>query len=120
MKNKFNIGDKVTIKKESPRKPIVFEISEVIISKSYVLYSYTEECIFRSKREYYDERDLELYTEPKPKVKKYLYASRYTSFNPIKIGRAFYTDDIDFLSSENTPHPEWYQRLDWSMIEVSE
>jgi len=117
MKNKFNIGDKVTIKKESPRKPIVFEISEVIISKSYVLYSYTEECIFRSKREYYDERDLELYTEPKPKVKKYLWAFYGIDSHP-QISKHFYSSESEFMS--NNMSCSAICRLDWSMLEMSE
>lgn len=114
MNPKFKIGDKVTIKNESPRKQIIFEIAEIIISKSYVLYAHIDDRYMLAKK-YYDERDLELYTEPKPKVKKYLYA--YSNNGDTYITGTYYKSDEDFAK---TRMYSFAQRLDWSMIEVEE
>lgn len=62
------------------------------------------------------EENLELYTEPKPKIKKYLYAYRFGN-HPISVSGYFYENDFEL---KNDPHGQitWCQRLDWSMIEV--
>ena len=106
MTPKFKIGDKV-ISLESKAISTIIEIS---ISKSGNCY-YLDTILGR-----FEEYELALYTEPKPKVKKYLWA--YKDGNgDYTISRGFYKDVQEFERFVNT---QWFQRLDWSMIEVEE
>lgn len=104
---KFKIGDKVKTKEGS-----VFNIYAIFITADCVEYSgKTSPC-------YYLECSLETFVEPKPKVKKYLYAYRVGN-KPEAVSGYFHENDSDF---KNDPHGQitWSKRLDWSMIEVEE
>lgn len=101
---KFKIGDKVKTKEGS-----VFNIGVIFITADCVEYSgKTSPC-------YYLECSLETFVEPKPKVKKYLYA--YTNNDDTYITGTYYKSYEDFAK---TRKHSFSQRLDWSEIEVSE
>ncbi len=101
---KFKIGDKVKTKQGH-----IFVIESMFVTQFDVEYSAQgEPC-------YYLENNLEIFTEQKPKVKKYLYA--YTTKDDTFISGTYYKSDLDF---SKTRMFTFFKRLDWSMIEVEE
>ena len=110
MTPKFKIGDKVV----SLESKAISTINEISISKSGNCY-YLDTILGR-----FEESELPLYTEPKPKVKKYLYAFKYKKDSREVHSASFYKDDQDFLKEYKIPSFEWFQRLDWSMTEVDD
>jgi len=66
--------------------------------------------------ESFTENEIVPYIEPKSKVKKYLYADKVPTGRTQVMQPHFYLDDSDYKKSN--PSSKWFQRLDWSMIEV--
>ena len=105
MTPKFKIGDKV-ISLESKAISTIIEIS---ISKSGNCY-YLDTILGR-----FEESELTLYTEPKPKVKKWFYLIKWHSGDETMSVRPYVNEDVAKLECNN---PKSVQRLDWSMTEV--
>ena len=105
MTPKFKIGDKV-ISLESKAISTIIEIS---ISKSGNCY-YLDTILGR-----FEESELTLYTEPKPKVKKWFYLVKFMACAETMTASPFSSDDEVKNKYSNA---EWVQRLDWSMTEV--
>lgn len=89
-------------------------ITEIRIAKIGVFY-----CFVKSSN-WIDEEDLQLYTEPKPKVKKWLYLVKYRNRKSEEIFFRPYTEDQAKNRYNENVLVEWFQRLDWSMTEVDE
>lgn len=106
MTTKFKIGDKVITK-----TLIVFEIDTIRITKGLVEYSGLYETC------YYAEEHLSLYTEPKPKVKKWFYLVKFMACAETMTASPFSSDDEVKNKYSNA---QWVQRLDWSMTEVDD
>lgn len=96
---KFKIGDKVKTKQGH-----IFVIESMFVTQFDVEYSAQgEPC-------YYLENNLEIYTEPKPKVKKYKYVfdSVYTD-DGLVVSSGWYENDNDFEKSN--PFVKEFERL---------
>lgn len=106
MNPKFKIGDKVI-----PKGGLVFEVEHIVIYKTEIHY-YTKSGTF------WHEESLALYTEPKPKVKKYLWAYVDKLSKHQMVSMHFFKNEKEFKDFYG--FKSWFQRLDWSMIEVDE
>lgn len=114
MKNKFNIGDRVSynvIDGQLRDEVRAFTITD--ISEQYGKICYSQ----NSMSEYVEESRLTLYVEPKKKVKKYLWAFKNEDSDRIVVTVGFYKDEKELKKGVGAT---WIQRLDWSEIEVDD
>lgn len=105
MTPKYSIGQfVVTIRGRA------FEISEIHIRKG-------NKCFYcGGNTDLFAEEELSLYTEPKPKVKKWFYLVKSMKGVRESMTSCPYIDDAEFM--KNNPSAKWFQRLDWTMTEV--
>lgn len=111
MKNKFNIGDIVISTDPHAIGTIIFVIRQILTTESG--YAYRHDFV----NEWIHEDYISLYVEPKKKVKKYLWVYS-EGLGEHTATRGFYKDEQEV--KKNVKHVTWFQRLDWSMIEVEE
>lgn len=112
---KFKLGDKV-VADAKRGKVFIFVIDNILLTKAGVFYPYSDKDEPQTLY-HFEEKDLKLYTEPKPKVKKWFYLVKNYSCAYEEMSRYPYTEEV---ANElyKTPHIQWVQRLDWSMVEV--
>lgn len=108
---KFKIGDNIIHVSNSGKKSI-FTVESILLDKDGYWYREGDYTSWLA------EKDLTIYTEPKPKVKKYLWAYKHNGNKGHVVSGYFYKDTEEAkeaLGSESS-----LVRLDWSMIECEE
>ncbi len=115
MKNKFNIGDKVSYKTVEGGLCTYFTITNIAITP-FGSIKYSDNGV----QDYIEESRLSLYIEPKPKVKKYLWAYQYVKQPHSSVRQSitynFYADEFE-LKKDHVGYFAFIKRLDWSETE---
>lgn len=108
MKPKFNIGDMVVDEYGNTRL-----IHEIKITKDWIGFNEKKE-----PTSWYFEQSFEIYREPRPKVKTYLYAMRHPNDTEYRLSSFYFKNDADF--KKRYPAIAWFQKLENICIEVEE
>ena len=108
MTPKYTIGQFVVTSRNRP-----FEISEIHIRKGNQFFY----C--GGNTDLFAEEELTLYTEPKPKVKKWFYLLKWHNGDETMSIRPF-TNEDEIKQAYQHDKFKSIQRLDWSMVGVDD